>query len=178
MLVVFVGFSAVSRPFGGAGERASQPLQRTSQEPYEFRGVSVCQQTIRGGRFKGPINMCFKTTRTPGTPQIGRKWGPRALPDAVGLSWEIIGFRNRGGGRVGCPQGVQVNTLILNVKCFPKSMPKCGGRSPPYFEMAFGAPGAAQTPKICDFRPAQKPCIKNPSVKGFCIKCMLPLQAY
>ncbi len=26
-----------------------------------------------------------------------------------------------------------------------------------------GAAGAAQTPKINDFRPAQKPCIKNPS---------------
>ncbi len=28
----------------------------------------------------------------------------------------------------------------------------------------FPGPGAAQTPKIDDFRPAQKSCIKNPSV--------------
>ena len=28
----------------------------------------------------------------------------------------------------------------------------------------FGAAGAAKTPKIGDFRPAQKPCIENPSV--------------
>ncbi len=32
--------------------------------------------------------------------------------------------------------------------------------------MVFGAAGAAQTPKISDFQPAQKPCIKNPSVTG------------
>jgi hypothetical protein len=45
-------------------------------------------------------------------------------------------------------------------------MPKCGGRSPPYFGMAFGAAGAAQTPKTHDFRPAQKSCIKHPSAWG------------
>ncbi len=38
----------------------------------------------------------------------------------------------------------------------PKTMPEGGG--------GFGAAGAAQTPKIKDFRPAQKPCIKNLSV--------------
>jgi hypothetical protein len=30
--------------------------------------------------------------------------------------------------------------------------------------MVFGAAGAAQTPKLDDFWPAQKPCIKNPGV--------------
>jgi hypothetical protein len=35
------------------------------------------------------------------------------------------------------------------------------------FGMVLGAAGAAQTPKIDDSWPAQKPCIKNPSV------CML-----
>ncbi len=41
-------------------------------------------------------------------PKIGQK--PRAgAPDIVGLSWEIIGFRNRGYGPAGHPQGVQVN---------------------------------------------------------------------
>jgi hypothetical protein len=33
---------------------------------------------IRGGRFKARTNMCFKPARTPGTPKIYRKWGPRA----------------------------------------------------------------------------------------------------
>ncbi len=46
----------------------------------------------------------------------------------------------------------------------PKTIPKCGGRSPPYFWMGFEAPGAAQTPEIEDFRPAQNSCIKNPGV--------------
>ena len=35
--------------------------------------------------------------------------GAPGPPDIVGLSWEIIGFRNRGGGPAGHPQGVQVN---------------------------------------------------------------------
>ena len=45
-----------------------------------------------------------------------------------------------------------------------ETMQKCGGLRPPHFGMAFGAPGAAQTPKIDDFRPAQKSCMKNPCV--------------
>ncbi len=46
--------------------------------------------------------------------------GAPGPPDIVGLSKEIIGFPNRGGGPVGHPQGVQVDTLILNRKSFPK----------------------------------------------------------
>ena len=42
-----------------------------------------------------------------------------------------------------------------------------GVGSPPYFGMVSRAPGAAQTPKIGYFRPAQKLCIKNPSVQSF-----------
>jgi hypothetical protein len=57
------------------------------------------------------ICVFFRPARTPGTPKIGRRWGPRA----------IIGFRNRGGGPVGHPQGVQVKTLIINIECLPKS---------------------------------------------------------
>jgi hypothetical protein len=38
--------------------------------------------------------------------------------------------------------------------------------------MVFGAAGATQTPKIDDFRPAQKSCMKNPSVRGFCINAL------
>ncbi len=44
-----------------------------------------------------------------------------------------------------------------------KTIPEAGGRSPPPFGMVFGAAGAAQTPKIDDFRPALKPYIRNPS---------------
>ena len=54
-------------------------------------------------------DVCLKPARTPGTPKIARKWGALGPPDIVGLSWEIIGFRNRGGGPAGHPQGVQVN---------------------------------------------------------------------
>ncbi len=36
------------------------------------------------------------------------------------------------------------------------------GAKTPLVGMVFGAPGAAQTPKINDFRPAQNSCIKNP----------------
>ncbi len=46
----------------------------------------------------------------------------------------------------------------------PKTIPKGGRRSPPPSGFVFEAAGAAQTSKIDDFRPAQKPCIKNPSV--------------
>jgi hypothetical protein len=46
--------------------------------------------------------------------------GAPGPPDIVGGSSEIIGFRNRGGGPVGHPQDVQVETLILNMKCLPK----------------------------------------------------------
>ncbi len=46
----------------------------------------------------------------------------------------------------------------------PQTFPKRGGLSPPPSGMFFWAAGAAQSPKTDDFRPAQKPCIKNPSV--------------
>ncbi len=46
----------------------------------------------------------------------------------------------------------------------PKTRPKGGGLRPPTFGMVCGAAGAVQTPKVGDFRPAQKPCIENPSV--------------
>jgi hypothetical protein len=46
----------------------------------------------------------------------------------------------------------------------PKTIPKGEGLRPPLFGMVFGAAGAAQTPKIDDVRPAQKPCIENPPV--------------
>ena len=46
--------------------------------------------------------------------------GAPGPPDIVGLSLEIIGFRNWGGGPVGHPQGAQVKTLIFNIKYLPK----------------------------------------------------------
>jgi hypothetical protein len=39
------------------------------------------------------------------------------------------------------------------------------GASPPSFGMVFGAAGATQTAKFDDFRPPQKPCMKNPSLQ-------------
>ena len=42
--------------------------------------------------------------------------GAPGPPKIVGLSYEIIGFQNRGGGPVGRPEGVQFEALILNIK--------------------------------------------------------------
>ncbi len=47
----------------------------------------------------------------------------------------------------------------------PKTIPKGGGV----------AAGAAQTPKINDLRPAQKPCITNPSVDSIRIRSEISL---
>ena len=44
---------------------------------------------------------------------------------------------------------------------------KGGGLCPPYFSMVSRASGAAQTPKTDDFRPAQQPCIKKPSIANW-----------
>jgi hypothetical protein len=46
----------------------------------------------------------------------------------------------------------------------PKTIAKGGELRPPPFGIVFWAAGAAQTPKVDDFRPAQQPCIKNLSV--------------
>ncbi len=55
----------------------------------------------------------------------------------------------------------------------PKNtLQKVGGRSPPASGKVFGAAGAAQTQRIGDFRPAQKPCIKNQSVRYAGLICM------
>ncbi len=48
----------------------------------------------------------------------------------------------------------------------PKTIPEGGGLRPPPFGMLLGAAAVARTLKIDDFRPAQKPCIKSPSVLG------------
>ncbi len=66
--------------------------------------------------------MCFfKPAGTPGNPQNRPEMGAPGPPDIVGLSQEIFGFRNPGGGPVGHPQSVRVKTLILTIKCLPKS---------------------------------------------------------
>jgi hypothetical protein len=56
----------------------------------------------------------------PGNPQNRPEVGAPGPPDILGLSKEIVGFRNRGGGPAGHPQGVQVKTLIPNIKCLPE----------------------------------------------------------
>jgi hypothetical protein len=45
-----------------------------------------------------------------------------------------------------------------------KTFQKVGSEDPHLLEWFLGAAGAAQTPKNVDFRPAQKPCMINPSV--------------
>ena len=50
----------------------------------------------------------------------------------------------------------------------PKTIPEGGGRgaTPTPSGMVVVAAGAAQSPEINDFRPAQKPIIKNPPLSG------------
>ncbi len=61
---------------------------------------------------------------------------------------EIVGFWGLGG-----PGG-------------PQTPSKRWGTEHPTFGRVYPAAGATQTPKIGDFRLAQKPCIKNRNVKG------------
>ena len=79
--------------------------------------------------------------RTPGNPQNRPELGAPGPPDIFGLSSEIIGFRNRGWGPVGRPQGVQVKTLILNIKCLPKGHHPEGSRSGLLAKWFFGGLG-------------------------------------
>ncbi len=58
-----------------------------------------------------------RTREAQNRPEMGAP-GP---PDIGGLSEEIIGFRNRGGGPVGHPQGVQGKTQIYNIKYLAKA---------------------------------------------------------
>ncbi len=56
---------------------------------------------------------------------------------------------------------------ILGVWAVPaagKTLPKGWPLRGPPVERGLRAAGAAKATKICDLRPAQKPCIKNPSV--------------
>ena len=59
-----------------------------------------------------------------------------------------------------------------------KNITKGGGRSHPPFGKVFGAAGAAQTFKIDDFRPAQQPCINNPSVHGIRVYLVPGIQVH
>ncbi len=62
----------------------------------------------------------FKAGPDPGNLQNRPEIGLPGQPDIVGMSSEIIGFRNRGGGPVGLPQDVQVRTFFFNIKCLPE----------------------------------------------------------
>ncbi len=124
MLMVFDHFSALPPPLP-----ATPPPRPVGEEEWERgRGtVDNRSKTVQtkhkldprkinpGGRFKGLKNMCLLSRPGPREPpKPAGSGGPTFI---FGLSWEIIGFRNRGGGPVGHPQGVQVKTLILNIKC-------------------------------------------------------------
>ncbi len=62
-------------------------------------------------------------------------------------------FEPNGNGRFGCLGGPAAG----------KPLGKGGARTTPPFGMGFTAAGAAQTKKIDDLRPAQKPCMLNPN---------------
>jgi hypothetical protein len=82
-----------------------------------------------------------------------------------------------------CRPGSGGSTLVSNIRFLgrpdiadfgglggpggPENHSRRWGAKPPLSGMVFGALRAAQTRKINDFRPAQKPCIKNPSVMDF-----------
>ncbi len=75
---------------------------------------------VRGGRFKGLTNMYFSGRSGPREPPKSAGNGGPGPPDILGLSSEILVFEIGMGGSVGHPQGVQVKTLTLNIKCLPK----------------------------------------------------------
>ncbi len=66
------------------------------------------------------LNIRVLSRPGPREPQKSAGNGALGPPDILGLSLEIIGFRNRGGGPVGNPQGAQVKTLTLTRKCLTK----------------------------------------------------------
>ncbi len=88
-----------------------------------LRGQMFFTFLLRNGRFDVLKNMCFlcMPARTPGTLKISRKWEPRAPNISSNGPRKSLVFEVRVGGPVGHPQGVQVKTLIFNIKCPPKS---------------------------------------------------------
>ncbi len=74
-------------------------------------------------------------------------------------------------GPAGDRRFVRVWAAPAALKTFPEGV----GLRPPPSGVFFGSAGAVQTPKVGDFRPARKPCIKNPSVRpdlGFEFRCL------
>ncbi len=76
--------------------------------------LRVNRALIRGGRFKGQRNLCFLGRPGPRGAQTRPEMKAPGPQDIVGVSEEVIGFRNRGGGPVGHPQGVQCLFSIQN----------------------------------------------------------------
>ncbi len=125
--------------------------------------------------LKTTLLKLIKTLLKPGLggrPEIAHLWGSgpwghdgrsqeeamrqatKKLSKQVDLGFVIHGF---GAGRK------STNFGVWAAPAAPQTLPQGGVLRPPS-GMVFGAAGAAQTPNIDDFRPAQKPCMKNPSV--------------
>ena len=63
------------------------------------------------------------------------------------------------------PAGNRIFFAVWAAPAAPNTIPEGGGAEALHLLEGFwGAAGAAETPQIDDFRPAQKPCIKHPSV--------------
>ncbi len=75
----------------------------------------------RGGRCNGLKNMCCLGRPAPREPPKSAGNEVPGPPDIVEQAQEILGFRNRGGGPVDHPQGVQGRTLIFNIKYLTKA---------------------------------------------------------
>ncbi len=112
--------------------------------------------------FPGPPGPARHQKRTQKTRPVGFPRRGQVAPPPTSLHFCTLGFLIHGvwAGRKSSIFGVWAAPAA------PKTIPKGGGLRPPPFGMVFGASGAAQTPNIDDSRPAQKPCIKNPTVKS------------
>jgi hypothetical protein len=113
--------------------RAPGPREAPGRSPWAIRGPSRCLRGPPGGPrdlrrlttnnadFWELLKMCFLNSGPdPGNPQNQPGTTTPDLPDNVERSSEIVGFRSRGGGPVGHPEGVQGKTLIFNIRYLPK----------------------------------------------------------
>ncbi len=112
------------------------------------------------GAHPGGLLGCSERRSKPAAPGDTLPFSPLTSGECSREGVPTLGFLIHGcwAGRKSSMFGVWVALAA------PKTIPKGGGRRPPPSGMVLGAAEAAQTPKIGDSRPAQKPRIINPSV--------------
>ncbi len=89
--------------YGAAVRRSVSTKRRRMPKPPPPGGGSWIRGVIVVAASKGLKICVFYAGPDPGNPPNRPEMGAPGRPDIVGLSSEIIGFRNRGGGPVGHP---------------------------------------------------------------------------